>query len=226
MSYFRHLLIGTILAFSSSLTADICGKIDAGPAWLHIDVLESGKTIQKLNMAAIKADSTAVVWQGLCLKPSLLYGQDGYSEMFSTALGIGHYTPICKQIAITPSVGVTGTLFRTKIKIPVFPGFSIKLKEHFRSLSPYVALDVTYCFAESWRVIGFFQYSWATTDTKITSMGWSQSHAQGPNYALLLEHDLNDSWSVNIGGAYNTSLTREKHGLRAYGVRLAVAYWF
>jgi hypothetical protein len=42
----------------------------------------------------------------------------------------------------------------------------------------------------------------------------------------MLETDINDCWSVNIGGAYNISLSHEKHGLRAYGGRLALAYWF
>jgi hypothetical protein len=41
--------------------AEICGKVDAGPTYVHIDVLESGHTIKRLEMGGVKADSSIVV---------------------------------------------------------------------------------------------------------------------------------------------------------------------
>ena len=57
-------------------------------------------------------------------------------------------------------------------------------------------------------------------------MGTTKSKPKGSNYGVMIEHDLNDRWSINLGGAYNTSLTKEKHGIRGYGGRLGCAYWF
>lgn len=220
----------SILNFvGNPLNADCCGKIDAGPAFLHIDVLESSHTIKKINMPAIKADGLYFVWNGVCVKPTALYAAIGNSQIISAGCGIGHYTPIGTKCSITPSIGCNLTQFKTTIHhyaVKEVPGLFLNLKERFRSISPYAAIDASYCFTPGWRIIACYQYVWSRTHTKIKNFDSSKSSPSGSNYAMVVERDLNDNWSVNLGAAYNTSLTKEKHGLRGYGVRLGLAYWF
>jgi hypothetical protein len=223
-----------LMAFTciNGLFADDClGKADIGPVFLHIDVLESGHTIKKINMAGVKADGYVFLWKGVCLKPTILFGQQGHhNQLLSGGCGLGHYTPIGDKCSLTPSVGCNFTYFRTVIHaiIPLSPEISIplRLKEKFHSVSPYVALDASYCFMKGWRLVGSYQYVWSRTNTKIKGLDDTKSHPSGSNYALMIEGDLNNKWSVNLGAAYNSSLTKEKHGLRGYGMRLGVAYWF
>lgn len=221
------LLLSLSLIISSmadlSLEAACSSKIDAGPAWVHIDVLESNHTIKKIDMPAIKADSTFLLWKGICLKPAFLYGRINDSETFSGSCGLGHYIPITSTFSITPCIGCTYTQFKTTLDLNPF---FLDVKERFRSVSPYASLEASYCFMPGWRVCGIFQYVISRTHTTIKGFGTTKSHPKGPNYALVLEHDINANWSINIAGAYNISLTKEKHGLRAYGARIAAAYWF
>lgn len=225
----KQLLLSLFCVFfiNHYLSADFCGKVDAGPTFLHLDVLESGHTIKKINMAAVKADSTLILWKGVCLKPTILYGRQGHpNELISGGCGLGHYTPITDKCSITPSIGCNFTEFHTTIHYPAAPGFTLRLKERFRSVSPYVALDASFCFCEGWRIVGIYQYVWSKTHTTIKGFDSTNSHPQGSNYALMIEGDINQKWSTNLGAAYNSSLTKEKHGLRGYGARLALAYWF
>lgn len=199
------------------------GKVDIGPTFIHIDVLESNKTVKKLDMGGIRADSTIRVWQGICLKPNFVYGNGG-GEVVSGGLGIGHYTPICEGLYVTPSIGCTYTKLETTINLRML-GLT-NLRESFQSYSPYAAIEVSYCLCAGFRICAQYQFAWSRTHTIIKHLTHSKSHSQGSNYSGLIEYDLNQKWSVNFGGAYNESLTREKHGLRAYGFKLGTAYWF
>ncbi len=71
-----------------------------------------------------------------------------------------------------------------------------------------------------------YQYVWSRTITRIKGFKDTKSSPKGSNYSVMIESDINEKWSVNLGAAYNTSLTKEKHGLRGYGVRWGFAYWF
>lgn len=228
------LFIAFFTLSSNSIMAQCWAKIEAGPTYLHLDVLESGHTIKEINMGAVKADASFMVWKGITLKPSFLYGRQGHSEIASGGCGIGQYIPLGDKCSITPSIGCNFTQFKTNIHLPIppMPG-KLKLEERFRSVSPYVSLDASYCFAKGWRILGIYQYVWSQSWTKIKGLEQigledmtTKSHPKGSNYALVLERDLNDHWSVSLGAAYNLSLTKEKHGLRAAGVRLGLAYWF
>lgn len=215
-----------LLTLTGNAAADTCGKIDVGPAYLHVDVLESGKTVKKINMPGLKADAPFLVWNGVCLKPTILYGGAGSTQILSFGCGVGHYTPINKVFSVTPVVGLTYTLFKTTFHIPVAEDVKLDLHERFRSISPYVSLEATYTFCVGWRVTGLYQYVWSHSDTKIKGMGTTKSNPKGSNFGLMVEYDLNNKWSLNLGAAYNESLTAEKHGLRGYGARLGFAYWF
>lgn len=73
--YLVHIIFVFIGFAYSSLRGEIRGKIDVGPTLLDIDILESGKTIQTLHMTGGKADATVLIYQGLCIKPSFMWGK-------------------------------------------------------------------------------------------------------------------------------------------------------
>jgi hypothetical protein len=223
---FFYVFIASFSFLKQRISAEVCGKIDAGPTYVHIDVLESGKTIKRIDMGAIKGDSSILVWKGLCLKPFFLYGCQGNSQVFSGGLGIGHYTPLNKKLSVTPSFGAVYTDFKTVIHLSPIPDLRLHLKERFRSIAPYLSFEASYCFLPGWRLVALYQYAWSRTRTTIKNLGSDKSHSYGPNYGLMIEHDFNANWSISLGGAYNISLTKEKHGLRAYGARIGIAYWF
>lgn len=220
------IFLAAFIFIKHQLPAECCGKIDAGPAFLHVDVLESGHTIKKINMLAVKADASLIVWKGVCIKPTILYAGRGHSEILSGGCGLGHYTPIGEKCSVTPSIGCNFTQFKTTIHYRVATGYKINLRERFCSVSPYVAIDASYCFVKGWRIVGFYQYVWSRTHTTIKGFDSTNSNPKGSNFGLMLEGDINEKWSINIGAAYNSSLTKEKHGLRGYGARLGIAYWF
>lgn len=219
-----------LICLLSALTAQgygsgCAGRVDVGPAYVHIDVLESGKTIHRMDLAAVKADATVVVWKGLCLKPTLLYGS-GHGYILTTGLGIGFIFPLMENLCVTPVAGLNYTYLRTHIDIRT-PYFVLHhLKEKFRSYSPYIGLDASYTFYPCWRVCGNVQYAWSSTKTKIGEIGADKSHSDGASYSAMLEHDLNDQWSINIGGAYNLMLSKERHGLRGAGGKIGITRWF
>lgn len=220
------LLICLLIASTTKGYCDKCGgKVDMGPAYVHIDVLESGRTVHRMDLAAFRADATVVIWKGLCLKPTLLYGT-GHGYLLTTGMGLGFIFPIQKNFCVTPSIGYNYTYLRTHINVRT-PFFILRhLKEKFRSNTPYVACDASYTFCPAWRICGNIQYSWSSTHTTIRPLISQSSHSDGPSYSLMLEHDIDNAWSVNVGGAYNSSLSKEKHGIRGAGVKLGLAYWF
>ena len=127
-----------------------------------------------------------------------------------------------------PLTGVNWGWLKTKLEIenPFNPLANIDLTEKFRSISPYVAFEASYTFCPGWRVVGNIQYAWSRTHTTIEPFIKDTSHSEGFSYSGMIEYDLNPCWSVNLGALYNQSLTKEKHGLRGWGCKLGLAYWF
>jgi len=203
--------------------ADHCGgKIDVGPVFVHVDVLESGRTIKKLDMGGLRADATFMIKEGsgFCIKPNVLYAQ-GHGELITASLGFGHVTPITDKLCITPHAGGAWTNLRTSVTLMKI----LHAKERFRSTAPYAAIDLTYKICDGWRVGASYLYSWSRTHTRIQNIGKFKGNSSGPSISALIEHDFNDYWSMHFGGAYNSSLDREKHGIRGYGFKLGVARW-
>lgn len=221
-------ILGLLIAVAAPLAADVSGKVDIAPAYVHVDVLESGHTVHRMDIFAFKGDATVLVWKGVCLKPTLLLGT-GDGNIASGGLGIGHCTPINDWLCVTPSAGCLFTHLHTHIKVET-PFGEVKLKEKFRSISPYISLEATIKFGKKWRVCGQVQYAWSSTRTNFSGAPFeipeSKSHSDGASYAAMIEYDVTDCWSVQLGAAYNLSLSHEKHGLRGYGGKLGVAYWF
>lgn len=222
----KKILALLVALYSSQLVhaedKQCCGKAEIAPAYLHIDVLEHEKTVRSIDMPAIRAEGTWLVYQGLSLKPTILYGSND-SDLFSAQLGLGYCIP-WRQFIVTPSAGCGYTSLNTRTNIPIYQLFH--LKENFKSCSPYLAVDLTWNFCKDWRVAGSVQYSWSRTHTTIKGLGKFNSRAEGPSYSALLEYDVTPEWSVNFGGAYNVSLDREKFGIRGYGFKLGIARWF
>lgn len=237
---FRKLLLtisASIAAFCPSTSpAEVNGKIDVGPAYVHIDVLQSGHTLHSMDMGAIRADMYYRFGKCFVIKPNILYAHGSKKDMaINGGFALGALYPATDRLTVTGLAGVTwGYLtsdYEDDFPVPDFPDVlvSLKINEKFRSTSPYLGIELSYKICEGLRLTGQYQYVWATTDTKIKTIARTlndKSHSDGPNYGLMLEYDLNECWSVNIGGAYNISLSREKHGIRAGGVKLGVAWWF
>lgn len=210
--------------------ADCCrGKVDVGPTWIRIDVLQSGKTVDTIDMGAIKVDSTIVMAQGFCFKPGLMVGH-GDGDIATASLGLGYYIPVgyffpsCEGLTIIPGGGLAYSYFKMHVDYG-FPDNS-KLKQIFRSYSPFIGIEVCYRITEKLTLLGMAQYAWAKTRTTIERIGSENSHSEGPNYSLGVDYSFNENWSVTAGGGYNISLSKEKHGLRAMGAKLGIAYYF
>lgn len=230
---FLYLLMTTLpfMAFANGCG----GKVDVGPIFAHIDVLQSGHTIKKLDMAGAKANATIMLKEGrgFCVKPDIIYAS-GHGELISGSFGFGHVTPITKQLCITPSFGVTLTNLRTSVNVPIPPlPKDVHFKQRFRSVGPYIAIEATYKICEGLRVAGNIIYSWSHTHTRswghpggTNVVQKSKGNSAGPTYSAMIEKDLTDKFSVNIGAMYNTSLDSKKHGLRGYGFKLGAAYWY
>lgn len=219
-----RLLVSTaLLSLTTHLAADSKAKIDAGPAFVHIDILESGKTIDRMDLPSIRADASYLFDNGICIKPTLLYGSNN-GTLLSTGASIGQYLPLTEKWSFLPNAGVTYSYLRTSVD---FPSLNLhNLRERFHSISPFLGLDAYFSITPTWRMCGSFQYAWSRTHTDIQHLTTSKSNCKGPNYSLMVEKDLNTAWSLNLGMGYNISLSKEKHGLRGTGVKLGLARWY
>lgn len=233
----KILLFMILAAFSPfAAHAEVNGKLDIGPAYVHVDVLQSGHTLHSMDMAAVRADVYYRFWKCFVIKPNVLYAHGRDKDMIvNGGFALGAVWPATECLNVTPQVGMTwGYLtsdFKESFDNPIEPltPLVLKVDERFRSTSPYLGVELSYKLYEGLRLTGQFQYVWATTDTKLKTVLFTQndrSHSKGPNYGLMLEYDINDCFSINIGGAYNISLSREKHGIRAAGVKMGIAWWF
>lgn len=207
------------------LQAECLCKIDIGPAYAHIDVLESKNTVKELNMPAVRGDASLVVWNGWLFKPTITYGKESDGELVSYGAGVGRCIPIMDRIIITPTVGITYTDLSATIELDLGPMGEIKFRERFCSLAPYTGIEVILKVTPGFRICANAQYAWSHSKTKIKDLLSSHSDAEGPNYGFLLEYDLNCDWSVNLGGMYNESLSKEKNGIRGHGIKLGIARW-
>ena len=217
------LILFALVFFLKPLHSEVKGKIDIGPVLVDIDVLESGHTIQTQHMKGLRGDATIVVWNGIFLKPTYTWAQ-GDGRLSTGGIAIGQCIPAWKGVTIMPSVGVAFSSLRSKIDVDTLN--LSNLTQKFRSTSPYISLECAYQFAEKWTIMGTVQYAWAHTKTTVKPLFSDKSRSNGPSYALGIEYSLNKNWSVTLAGAYNIALSHEKHGIRAKGVKLGLAYYF
>lgn len=207
----------------SSVYGTLHGKVDLGPTLMDIDILESGKTVETLHMKGVKGDLNLLVYQGLCIKPSFIWGR-GHGQLAAGTVAVGYYLPITKKLRILPNVGITWSYLHTRVDFEEFNLFD--LKERFRSNSPFIGMEICYSLTDKWTLMGVYQYAWSHTHTKIGSLVSDKSHSCGPNYSLGVDYSLNEHWSIVFGVGYNITLSKEKHGIRGKGAKLGIAYYF
>jgi outer membrane scaffolding protein for murein synthesis (MipA/OmpV family) len=216
-------LLYALLFLSQPLCAKIKGKVDIGPVLVDLDILESGRTIDTQHMKGVRGDATVIFWRGIFLKPSYTWA-NGDGRLSAGGIGIGQYIPFNDKFTVMGSVGVSFSSIRSKIDLEAFALSDVTQK--FRSTSPYVCLEFTYLFAEKWTLMGTVQYAWSHTQTVIKHVFSDKGHSVGPNYSLGIDYSINKNWSVTFAGGYNISLSHEKHGIRAKGLKLGLAYYF
>jgi hypothetical protein len=207
---------------------EIHGKVDFAPIFARVKVQESGQTVKTLDMGGARIDGTFLFIDGtgICLKP-FIQAASGKGDLTSGGVGLGHYTPLTEKIAVLPSFGFTASHLQTRIDLPIAPGFVIKgQKERFRSIGFYLSLEACYKITPNLVLSGIYQYNWSKTHTVIGNLISQSAHCEGPNYALLLDYYFCENWSVNGAIAMNKSLSREKHGIVAYGAKLGIGYLF
>lgn len=221
----RILKIAALLFVLNGSVEAITGKVDLAPAYIHLDVLEGNQTVKKIDMPAVRLESSIIVYEGWTVKPLIIYGKNN-GELASFGVGIGRCIPFREKFLIFPSVGFTYTRLSTSIHLELVPGFNQKYHERFHSNTPYIGLDIYYTICPGMRVCGTFQWGWSRTHTKIDGLVDFKGDSSGPNVGLLYEYDLTECWSVNIGGGYNHSLGNTKDGIRAYGGKIGLARWF
>lgn len=218
----RFLLILSGLSMTA-LYGSVHGKIDLGPTIMDVDILESGKTVKTLHMKGVKGDGTFLVYEGLCIKPGFIWGR-GHGQLAAGTIAVGYYLPITKKLKILPNVGITWSYLHTRIDFEQLNMFD--LKERFRSNSPFIGMEFCYSLTEKWTLMAIYQYAWSHTHTKIGSIVSDKSHSCGPNYSVGVDYSLNKQWSIVFGVGYNITLSKEKHGIRGKGAKLALAYYF
>lgn len=218
------LISSFLLFFKPMLEARCGGKIDLAAAYVHIDVLESGKTVHSMDLPGVKVDATILIKNGICVKPTVLYAE-GNGSVCTAGIGLGQCIPMFNnRLTLTPYAGCNFTSIRTHTNIPLL---GLKhLKERFRSISPFIALEASYNITDYFRIGGFVQYAWSRTHTLIKRFPNDRSHSEGPNYGVMVEYDITKKWSINVGAGYNLTLTKEKHGIRGAGGKVGVARWF
>jgi len=201
------------LLLTNSLCAAYHLRLDIGPAFASIDMLTSGHTVKTYNLAAVRGDALIMPIEGFCIKPSYLYA-GGNATLNTGGVGVGYAIPVpcIEHFYLTPTYGWTGTKFKSKI-------------DNFSSRGQYISLEASWTFIECWRIYGMGQWCWSRVTTKFGPFKF-KNHCKGPNYAVCLEHDLNETLSVSLAAGYNTSLSKEKHGLRGKGLKLGLAYWW
>lgn len=233
-------IAGTIVAgLLACVNLSAHGRVDAGPVYVHLDVLESGKTIDKLDMEGFRADGNFQIYSGFVLKPAFAIA-GGRGDYYSGTLALGFYvpmgqlTPFLEGLCFLPHVGWTGSRLKTHVDLPV-PQVAVVIPgvlEIFRSSTEFVGLETTYQLLSNVSVSCSVIYGWSNTVTTLqketTVLGNFRqkfpSSSKGWSYSAMVDYQFTQHWSVNIAGVYNLMLSKENHGIRATGVRLGLGY--
>lgn len=225
---FYKKLVVLLLVIAGSVCAS--GKIDFGPCWVDMQVLEHGKTKEHIEMTGGRLDATIQLFPGdnplqsLIAKPSLTWAE-GDGNFLSTGISLGIYTPITNKFTVTPVAGVTYNKLSTKVDY-----YGFKLKQITSATTPFIGVDLCYCLNYQWVLSGSFQYGWAAGRTYIDGLFgknlFSKGESCGPTCSVMLDYYVTPEWSINAAWAYNYSLTKEKYGYKVKGLRLGLGYTY
>jgi hypothetical protein len=216
-------MLSSLFMVSQLAYSECLGKIEFAPAYIHVDVIEDKDTVKDLNMAGIRTDLNVVFGNGWVIKPSGIYGKENDGELWTASIGLGRCIPLQDRWVLTPSIGFSYTRMEASIELDLGDLGEVSFREKFEGYAPYIGLEVVYKISACVRFCINGQYAWSHTKTKVND---SESDGQGPSIGAMLEYDWDKCWSVNIGGAYNESFSREKNGLRAYGAKIGIVRWF
>jgi len=169
----------------------ICGKVDVGPAYVHIDLLQNGVTNEKMDIPAVRADLSYAIWRGLVIKPNFTYGYNN-EELIMAGCGLGQIIPIYDCFKLTPVTGFNYSYLDTKTNIP----FN-NTKRSFQSYGVYIGLEGTYSLTKSLRLYGTYQYVWTRniTSYKFPAPFGSASvrlkeHSSGSAFSAMIEQEF------------------------------------
>ncbi|MDP1836279.1 MAG: hypothetical protein Q8K75_10200 [Chlamydiales bacterium] len=211
------------------------GKVDFGPCYVNMKVLQHGKTQNTLEMYGVRGDATIQVFpgesivRGIVIKPSGTWAE-GDGNFVSTGVSLGHYTPLgfctpfLEDVAVTPIFGVVYSRLSTWVDYAEF-GLP-NLKQVTSATTPYLGIDVAWQINPRWLLSGSFQYGWAAGRTHIDVLGFSKGQSTGPTCSVMLDYYITQCWSVNAAWAYNHSLTQELHGMKVNGCRIGLGYTY
>lgn len=230
-SYFFSLFTAIFFSLSTTYIYGECqSKFDVAPAYMHLDVIVNNQTIQKNDMPAFRAEYSRYIKKGWWVKAVGLYGKNK-AEFSGLTLATGFSLPIHEKILLSPGIGLSGSRFTTILTLPVHNPETdafvfVKVPQKFEALSPYIGVEVAYKICQGTRLYLSVQYAWSYSEIKFQRLFKEKSDSGGPTFSLMLEHDLSNRWSVNIAGTYNESLSNQKDGLRGYGGKIGLAYWW
>lgn len=243
MKMLRWTAATVVASLLACLNLSASGRIDAGPVYVHLDVLEHGRTVTQLDMEGFRADGYFQIYSGFVFKPALMFaGGRGEYEAGTTALGfyvpMGDLTPCLDGLSFMPQAGWTGSRLKTHINQPV-PQLGITIpgvKEIFRSSTVFIGLEGSYQILSKVSLSGSVLYGWSNTRTTLTderaTLGRTQllegpaqrSSTKGFSYSAMVDYQFTEHWSVNLAGVWNLMLSKENHGIRGSGVRLGLGY--
>jgi len=247
----RLWLSGLLSLFVFSLHAipqfQFNGLIDAGPTLYRIELVEDGSKTDVIDMYGVRGDATLLPIKdsGFAIKPTASYGR-GDGDFISYGVGIGYYIPFCNERCyFVPTAGLNWTDLRTTLDLSgdrinsALPASLIftDVREKFDSQSRYIGFDLMCQVCEPVWATFIYQYAWAKTDTvllndQFTTIGFpdgridSKGQSQGSNFGLAIDYYFCENVAATIAGGFNTSLDENRFGIRAYGVKFGIGYYF
>lgn len=221
-----------LIAPTLSYAYQIRGRADVSFLGMTISHLANNKTVNKSNIFGTRVDATIVPFEGygIAFKPMAAYAT-GEGDLVQGGIQIAHYTPINDCITLVPGIGYTYSDFRSKIKIPISPVDSLNIDQKVDSNVIFCACDVYYTINEQWMLTGVFQYGWARSHSKIHSdvleiYDVEKGSSDGPSIAGMVDYYITKSWSINGAVGYSKTLSKERHGLKAFGYKVGLGYLF
>ena len=197
------------------------GQNDAGPIGLEVKLTESGDTLRRQTMFGFSDSATILLENGICFKPSLLVASGDGGSLLNTGLGVGYLIPIWKGFYLTPQVAITYGTLDTHV-----PFLGETVSEEMRSWTPSLGFDVSYMITPCWGISGSYLYGWSSTRTALGPYPKDKSESTGGNYRLQVDYYFKKWLSLNATFAYNSSMSKEKHGLTAVGGRIGFGVCF
>jgi hypothetical protein len=183
-------------------------------------------------MGGARFDATVQVIDGwpILFRPNAFFAL-GDGNIYSGTLGVGVYVPTWWDwLTFIPSNGVTYSHLHTYVDLLVDTPFgSISIpnqKEKFESTSYFLSLDTVIKFNEQNYFTFITQYAWSRTHTTVGNLVYAKGRSDGINIAAVYDYYMTKNWVISAAGAYNKSLSHEKHGIKAFGAKLGISYYF